>query len=191
MASRTAISFASGINDVTDLYEKNYNATHTTTYVKIHMLLPVGLSFAADYHWQSGLRADIGVGPFFMLKSDDSNNNRTRGYARVDLSHYEMPVNATVGYSFLSNGDVSPYVRVGAVNHFVSGSYYRSSSPGLFAAAGIEFSRRHSVRYVLEVASDKSKVEFDNFTCTTTDCPTTVKLNTYDVLVSFAAKFKL
>jgi len=182
------ISYASGIPDVTDLYEKNYNATHTTTYVKIRMLLPIGVAFAADYQWKSGLRADLGVGPFFMMRSDNSNNSSREN---VDLTHYEMPVSATVGYSFIANGDVSPYLRAGFAYHFVSGEYYRSASPGPFAAAGIEFSRKHSARYIIEVASDQSKVEFDNFACNGTGCPSTVKLNTYDVVASFAAKFKL
>lgn len=186
------ISYASGVNDVADLYENNYNATHTYSYVKVHMQIPVGLAFAADYQWNSGLRADVGLGPFFTIKQDDRSDRDNRYYDdSTDLHYYEVPVNATVGYSFIPHGSVSPYIRAGVAYHFVSGDYYRSSTPGLFAAVGLEFSRTNTARYVLEIAADQSQVEFDNLACTDPVCANTVKLHTYDVVASFAAKFKL
>jgi hypothetical protein len=183
------LSYVSGISDVTDLYEKNYNATNTYTYVKIHLLIPVGIQFAANYQWKTGLRADFGVGPAFYMSSSDSSNN-SNNYAHVDLHHYEVPVSATIGYSFAPHADVSPYLRAGFAYHIAGGTYYEGSTPGLFAAAGIEFSRTHAVRYVLEAALDKSKVEFDNFNCPSSGyCAARVDLNTYNALVSFGAKF--
>lgn len=180
------LSYVSGISDVTDLYEKNYNATNTYSYVKIHLLIPVGIQFAANYQWKTGLRADFGVGPAFYMNSNSSSNN----YAHVDLHHYEVPISATIGYTFAPHADISPYVRGGFSYHIAGGTYYEGSTPGVFAAAGIEFSRTHAVRYVLEAALDKSKVEFDNFNCPSSGyCASRVDLNTYNALVSFGAKF--
>jgi hypothetical protein len=173
-------SYVSGIEDVTDLYE--YNMEFDGYYeVDVDMVLPVGVAFAADHHWRSGVRLDIGLGPAFFIAGD--------------ADHFELPVSTTVGFSFMPNSSVSPYLRAGVVHHFVSGDYYNSADPGLFAAAGIDFARTSSVKFTFEVATDQSEVEFDTVTCTTPSqffpsCrPDTVALNTYDLLVSLFIKF--
>lgn len=171
-------SYVTGIEDVTDLYEYNMEFEGYDE-VDVDMLLPVGITFAADYHWRSGVRLDIGLGPAFFIAGD--------------ADHFELPVSGTVGYSFMPNSSVSPYVRVGGVHHFVSGDYYVSADPGLFAAAGLDFARTNAVKFTLEVATDQSEVEFDTVRCTSQfigSCrPAVVMLNTYDVLVSLFIKF--
>jgi hypothetical protein len=170
-------SYVSGIGDVTDLYERNmefegYDAD-------VDMLLPVGVAFAADYHWSSGVRLDVGLGPMFFIAGD--------------VDHFEAPISATVGYTFMPNSEVSPYVRAGLVHHFVSGDYYASTDPGVLAAGGIDFNRASMVKFTFEVALDQSEVEFDTYRCTNqffSSCRyTTVKLNTYDVVASLYVKF--
>lgn len=172
------VSVVTGLNDVMDLYENNYNNTHTLYKADTKWLLPFGLAVQGTYQWESGLRLDLGAGPFFMVSSDDDN---------VDLDHYELPVSATVGYTFLPKATVSPYVRVGLAHHFASGEYVEGSSPGLLAAAGIEFARQSFVSFGLEVAMDDSTVEFERYS--SLGLRDTVELNTYDVLVSFYVKF--
>jgi hypothetical protein len=172
-------SYVSGIGDVTDLYEYNMELEGYYDEVDVDMLLPVGIAFAADYHWSSGVRLDFGIGPFFLIAGD--------------ADHFEMPISGTVGYSFLPNSTVSPYVRAGFVHHFVDGDYYASADPGLLAAAGIDFARSNTAKFTFEVAMDQSEVEFDTYRCTSQfsfSCrDTTIKLNTYDVLASLYVKF--
>jgi hypothetical protein len=172
-------SYVSGIGDVTDLYEYNMELEGYYDEVDVDMLLPVGIAFAADYHWSSGVRLDFGIGPFFLIAGD--------------ADHFEMPISGTLGYSFLPNSSVSPYVRAGFVHHFVDGDYYASADPGLLAAAGIDFARSNTVKFTFEVAMDQSEVEFDTYRCTSSfsfSCrDTTIKLNTYDVLASLYVKF--
>jgi hypothetical protein len=172
-------SYVSGIEDVTDLYEYNMELGGYYDEVDVDMLLPVGIAFAADYHWSSGVRLDLGLGPFFLIAGD--------------ADHFEMPISGTVGYSFLPDSGVSPYLRAGFVHHFVDGDYYASADPGLFAAAGVDFGRLNTVKFTFEVAMDQSEVEFDTVRCTNqflSSCrDATTKLNTYDVIASLYVKF--
>ena len=98
------------------------------------------------YDWASGIRGDVTLGPVFFIGGD--------------VDHFEMPLAVTVGYNFWRTADISPYVRAGVVYHFASGDFYSSSTPGVLAAAGLDFER-----FSLEVAVDTSEVEFDAFAC--------------------------
>lgn len=171
-------SYASGVRDVVALYEDNFNAVNTYAWVESKLLLPVGIAFAADYHWDSGVRVDLGFGPLFFVTGDAGN-------------HTEIPVGLTVGYTFFPKANTSPYVRAGMVHHFVSGDYYQSTSPGLLAAAGIEFARNRGAKVVLEAMLDDSAVEFDSYTRTTAGVlrRSTKKLNTYDTVINLVVKF--
>jgi len=173
------IAIVTGASDVTDLYEDNFNNTNTFYQAEVEWLLPIGLAVQGTYQWDSGVRLDLGAGPFFWLTSEDD----------IDLDHTEFPVSATIGYTFMPGSSVSPYVRAGFAHHFASGDYVEGSTPGLLAAAGIEFSRQSFVSYALEVAFDKSEVEFERFRRSPTLVRDTVELNTYDVLISFFVKF--
>lgn len=176
---------ATGMNDIADLYEDNYNNSNTYYQADVDMLLPIGLSVQGTYHWDSGVRLDMGLGPFFMITSDPYDDDDVD----VDLDHTELPANVTVGYTFIPGGSVSPYVRAGLAYHFVSGDYVEGSTPGLLAAVGIEFARQSVASYSLEVAVDKSEVEFERFRRTPMLVRDTVELNTYDVVISFLVKF--
>lgn len=179
-----AISGVTGIDDVSDIYEQNYNNTHTTTQVDVKFLIPVGLSVQGTYTADSGLRADLGLGPFFWLRDTGD------GDVDTGLEHFEVPISATIGYTFIPKGKVSPYVRAGVVYHFADGDYVESSSPGLLGAVGIEFMRQSTVSVSLEVAVDKSQVELERFRRVGSVVRrTTEKLHTYDTTIGLIIKF--
>lgn len=176
---------ATGLNDIADLYEDNFNSTNTFYQADVDMLLPIGISVQGTYQWDSGVRLDMGLGPFFMITSDPYDDDD----ADVDLDHTEVLSSVTVGYTFIPSGNVSPYVRAGLAYHFVSGDYVEGSTPGLLAAAGIEFSRQSFASFAFEVAVDKSEVEFERYRRMPTLVRDTVELNTFDVVISFLVKF--
>jgi hypothetical protein len=164
------ISYVSGISDVADHYEENLQRAGKD--VEVDVRVPVGLQAMATYLWQSDVRADIGLGPMFFISGD--------------VKHFELPISATVGYSFMAGSSVVPYVRGGLVYHVVDGDQYSSTSPGLLAAVGVEFTH-----FAFELATDQSEVEFDSLACPATGpCELSKrKLNTYDFIVSAFYRF--
>lgn len=165
-------AYATGIDDVADHYESNLRLAGFDADIDVQF--PVGFGVAATYLWQADIRADIGLGPMF--------------YITGDVHHFELPITATLGYTFLSNENFSPYVRAGVVYHYVDGDQYSGTSPGLFAALGVELYSRFAV----EIATDRSEVEFDALTCTAvaTGCRLgKAELNTYDVIASVFYRF--
>lgn len=169
---RLGLAYASDVRHVADLYEQNLRDEGFDA--DVDLKLPLGVAAGVMYDWESGVRGDIALGPAFFIGGD--------------VDHFEMPLAVTVGYNFMRTADISPYVRAGVVHHFASGDYYRSSSPGLLAAAGLDFDR-----FSIEVSVDTSEVEFDAFNCNasgTVCTPTTVEFSTYDVLASFHWKFR-
>jgi hypothetical protein len=169
---RLGLSYASGVNDVPDLYEDNLRLAGREA--EVDLQFPVGLAASFLYDWTAEWRTDVGVGPVFAIGGD--------------VKHLEVPLSATIGYNFLPYSQYSPYVRGGFIHHFASGDQYDSSTPGLFLAVGVDFTH-----FALELATDQSEVEFDRLFCDTAgDCDLgTTKLNTYDVLFSFYWRFRL
>lgn len=170
---RLGVAYASGLGDVTDLYEENLRLAGFD--VNVDLKFPIGVAAGMTYDWFSGVRADVGLGPVFLIGGD--------------VEHFEIPLSVTVGYNFLRRSHVSPYVRAGMVHHFVSGDLYSSSKPGVLAAVGVDFTR-----FSFEVSVDQSEVEFDSLSCsngTGSTCRlTTTELNTYDVLAGFFWRFR-
>lgn len=169
------IAYVSSINDVVDIYKRNLAAEGKS--VDVTKALPIGFSFDLHYQWDAGLRVGIGLGPYFRLSGD--------------TKHFEMPINGTVGYTFLPESDASPYVKGGLVQHFASGDYYSSSDPGVLAAGGLELARRSSLNFTIELSVDQSKIELDTVCaqgavgCT----PGKQKLRSYETVLSFFVKF--
>jgi hypothetical protein len=169
------VAYVSNINDVVDIYQSNSRAQGKA--VEVDKALPIGVSFDATYQKSSGLRVGFGVGPFFKLKGD--------------VKHFELPINGTVGYSFLPQEQATPYVKGGLVYHIASGDFYESSTPGLLVAGGVDFARRSKISGALEVAFDASKIELDilcapgQASCTAG----TEKLRSYETVVSFYVRF--
>jgi hypothetical protein len=170
---RLGVSYASGVNDVADLYEDNLRLAGFD--VDVDLRLPVGIAASYIYDWTTNWRTDIGVGPVFAIGGD--------------VRHLEFPLSATMGYNFAPYSRASPYVRGGVIHHFASGDQYSSSTPGLFFAVGVDFTH-----FALEIATDRSEVEFDRLFCTGAGTGCTLgktELNTYDVLASFYWRFRL
>lgn len=163
-------AYATGISDVTDLYERNLR--NEGFEAEVDLEFPIGLSVAFHYEWASGMRGDVGLGPMFFISGD--------------VDHFELPLTATLGYTFMPGENISPYVRGGLSYHFASGDYYESSSPGLLVAAGVEFER-----ITVDLALDNSELEFDRVRCPDTGACTTdtTELNTYEVVLSVMWKF--
>jgi hypothetical protein len=170
---RLGLAYASGVSDVTDLYEDNLRLAGFD--VNVDLQFPLGLAASFVYDWTTEWRTDIGIGPVFAIGGD--------------VKHLEVPLSATIGYNFLPYSQASPYVRGGVIHHFASGDQYSSSTPGLYLAVGLDFTH-----FAFEVATDQSKVEFDRLTCPAAGGGCTLgktELSTYDILASFYWRFRL
>jgi hypothetical protein len=169
---RLGVAYTSDVEHVADLYEDNLRVEGFDA--SVDLKFPLGVAAGVMYDWESGVRGDVTLGPAFFIGGE--------------VDHFEMPLAVTVGYNFMRTADISPYVRAGAIYHFASGDYYSSSTPGLIAAAGLDFER-----FSIEIAVDTSEVEFDTFTCTSAGAACragTVEFSTYDVLASVYWKFR-
>jgi hypothetical protein len=172
MEWRLGLAYASGIEDVADLYEDNLRLDGREADVDVKF--PLGIAASFLYDWTAEWRTDVGVGPVFAIGGD--------------VKHLEVPLSATMGYNFLPYSRYSPYVRAGVIHHFASGDQYDSSTPGLFLAVGVDFTH-----FTLELATDQSKVEFDRLFCDAgSACRLgTTELSTYDIIASFYWRFRL
>ena len=170
---RLGLSYASGVSDVADLYEDNLRLDGREA--DVDLKFPVGVAASFVYDWTTEWRTDVGVGPIFAIGGD--------------VRHLEVPFSATIGYQFLPHSRYSPYVRGGVIHHFASGDQYDSSTPGLFAAVGVDFTH-----FTLEIATDQSKVKFDRLRCPSGGGACTLgttELSTYDIIASFYWRFSL
>ncbi|HKS57872.1 MAG TPA: hypothetical protein VJS12_21420 [Steroidobacteraceae bacterium] len=170
---RLGVSYASGVSDVADLYEDNLRLDGREA--NVDLKFPVGVAASFVYDWTTEWRTDVGVGPIFAIGGD--------------VRHLEIPLSATIGYQFLPYSRYSPYVRGGVIHHFASGDQYDSSTPGLYLAAGVDFTH-----FTLELATDQSKVKFDRLRCPSGGgaCSLgTTELSTYDIIASFYWRFSL
>ena len=170
---RLGLSYASGVSDVADLYEDNLRLDGREA--NVDLKFPVGVAASFVYDWTTEWRTDVGIGPIFAIGGD--------------VRHLEIPLSATIGYQFLPYSRYSPYVRGGVIHHFASGDQYDSSTPGLYLAAGVDFTH-----FTLELATDQSKVKFDRLRCPSGGgaCSLgTTELSTYDIIASFYWRFSL
>ena len=169
------IAFVSNIDHVLDIYKNNVKAQGKT--VDVDKALPVGVSFAADFQSNTGLRVGAGLGPYFRLNGD--------------VKHFELPLSGTAGYNFLPEEQATPYVKGGIVYHIASGDFYDSSTPGFLVAGGLDFARRSKISGTVEVAFDASKITLDVLCAPgQVGCSAgTEKFRSYETVVSFFLKF--
>ena len=169
------IAYVKNINHVIDIYEADTRAQGKT--VDVSKALPIGVSFDADYQMDNGVRIGAGIGPYFRLSGD--------------VKHFELPINGTLGYLFLPEQQVSPYIRGGVVYHIASGDFYENSTPGVLVGGGIDFARRSKLSGTVELTFDASKIELDilcapgQVNCTAG----TEKFRSYETVLSFFLKF--
>jgi len=142
------VSYVTGISDVVDLYEDNFEIEESDDVETF--TIPIGASFVARFQADSGITVNIGVGPAFIIAGD--------------VEHTEIPLSATIGYMFSREGDTSPYIRIGVVDHSVSGDYVESSDSGTLTAIGVEFGRNQGLNWGIELSVDDSSVDFEDFT---------------------------
>ncbi|MEI6971349.1 MAG: hypothetical protein WCL44_07490 [bacterium] len=136
------ISYISGFADVIDYYESKPNME------SLGGSVPIGLALAPYYQFDHGSRIGVDLGPFAMVLGD--------------VSYWDVPVALSYGFSFVPHGSVSPYVRVGVKHHFVGGDDVDKSTPGGFAAFGMEFMRKKFVAVQIEAGYDASEVTFSS-----------------------------
>lgn len=143
------VTYVSGISDLNDIYEENeeedgYSDVEITS-------VPLGIGFFSHYQFDSGIRLGYGLGPLFVMSGD--------------LSHTELPLYATVGFTFFPSSSLSPYVFGGYAMHYVDGDYVVDDHQfsGAVYGVGIEFARNRTVSYLIEIARDTTEVDVETY----------------------------
>jgi len=165
------VSYLSGISDVVDVYERNLRSEPGVVEVDTARF-PFGVGFLGHYQADNGLRVDLGAGPVFAMLGVESDT--------ISSHHLELPLYATLGYTFSPDAERSAYVRAGVAYHLVDGDYEHGSDPGLYAAVGVELGRSDGSPWGFELGFDDSTVRFVD--------PAVAgrrKLHTYDTMLSF------
>jgi hypothetical protein len=144
------LTYVIGNSDVVDLYEKNLRASGYGV-ADNNWDFPVGISFNPYYEFGSGFRIGTGFGPMSIIMTTGADES---------FYFFNLPLNANIGFTFLPNSSVAPYIRGGVMYNLASGDYVDGTSPGLFGAVGIEFMRNRKVALGVEVAYDTSEIEF-------------------------------
>jgi hypothetical protein len=144
-----AISYVSGFRDVGDRFEDNLRAGGNS--VSDVSYWPVGLSASPYYQYDNGFGIGGSIGPLQIISADP--------YFYIDV-----PVGIDGRYTFNLAEATSPYVRLGVREHIASGDFVVGKTPGLFAAAGVEFLKKkeNRVHFGLELAYDGGIVKFEN-----------------------------
>ncbi len=142
-----ALTYASGFKDVTDAAVGNFSGADKLN-------IPCGLSFSPYLEFASGVGVGLDVGPFMLVYV-----NVTRGSHEDDAMGFLAPLGVYVRYDFIKEGAVSPYVRAGVRQCFVTGDIFDKGSAGVYGNVGIELSYNRSVKYGLEAGIDTSKVD--------------------------------
>ncbi len=154
---RIHLSYVNGIYDLVDQYEDNIEAEEGEyfDYVDVDTFVwPVGISGSGYYQWDNGLTLGAGLGPFMYIIAES--------WADDDYVHWQLPVNATVGYVLAPNEPVSVYVRAGPSYHIADGDYCDGSNVGIFGAVGVEFLKRDRIMFGVEAAYDTAEVDIEN-----------------------------
>lgn len=140
---------ASGLDDITDLYEDNLNSRDLyNTYESIDGI-PIGVSFQAFYEQPSGLAFGVNIGPYMYISGD----------ARFR----DLPVDLGIKYLFSPESRSSAYIRLAARTHTASGSYVIENNSGGLAAIGMEFIRKRNFGLAVELGADSSSVTFEDW----------------------------
>jgi hypothetical protein len=140
-----AVTFVSGFSKLTDQIKDNLEYDY---YGEVEEVggLPVAPSFHPYYEYDNGLGIGGGVGPVMMIMGD---------LAFV----YDIPVNASVRYSFTPRSKSTAYIRAGGGYHLAGGDYIEGGGVGFFGAVGMEFMRDRAVGLGVEVGYDNGFVE--------------------------------
>ena len=124
------LTYPSGLEDVVDIYDDNLEAEG---YSVDWDRYPIGISFHPYVQFDSGFGIGGSVGPIMLILSDE------------DADFFAVPVGLDARYTFIPGASISPYIRVGGRTHLASGDYVEGTTPGFFAAIGLEFLRNRRV----------------------------------------------
>ena len=133
------LSYVTGVHDVGDFYDDEEFLDVTTW--------PVGLAYRLTVNLDVGVRFDFGVGPVVLMFGD--------------ADYWDVPLQATVGYSLFPHHTFRPYIRGGASYHFMDGDLVDSKAgAGLLGAVGVEIGKRGRVSFFGEVSLDTAEATF-------------------------------
>lgn len=166
---RVNISYLSGVQDLFDQFKDNIR---TDVFDNTGVLLdedefdtlggwPVGISLSPYYQWDNGLMLGAQVGPGMFLYGRVETFGFAADYDQT-YTHWQVPLNVTIGYNFFADGPVSPYIRVGPSYHLAGGDFYEKSKLGVIVAGGVELLKTSHFVMGLEAAYDTAAVEIDN-----------------------------
>ena len=68
MEWRLGVAYASGVQDVADLYQDNLRLDGRDA--NVDLKLPLGIAASFLYDWTTEWRTDVGVGPVFAIGGD-------------------------------------------------------------------------------------------------------------------------
>lgn len=150
------LTYAQGAYDVMDQVEESL--VNEGFIVDDTFVFPVGLTLNPYYEWDSGIGVGLSVGPTIFMASERRTWGGGWNNSDVDLS-YIIPVGGFVRYTFLRDGNISPYVRAGVKYPIAGGDYMENGQAGFSGGVGVDFFRTKKVQMVLEVGYDMSKVD--------------------------------
>ena len=143
------LTYISGMQDMVD-YAKDKMNGDTDLYI------PIGLSFAPYYEFAHGSRIGFDLGPGTIITFENQYGSDS------DTLYWGVPIALSYGFTFIPQASVSPYARIGFKYYIAGGDWLDKSSPGLFAAAGVEFLRKKAIAVGFEVGYDNAEVEFED-----------------------------
>jgi len=147
-----AISYSTGFVDVKDAALDYYRAQGWA--VDEDVFVPVSVMFMPYVEFDSGIGVGASVGPPMFVAVEETVGTDES----TDLS-YIVPIGAHVRYTFLRDGNISPYARLGISYPIAGGNMIDGSTPGVLAGVGAEFLRTKKVGFGIEAAYDSSEVK--------------------------------
>jgi hypothetical protein len=127
-------------------------------------VLPACLVFHPYAEFDFGLGIGLDIGPmtlhWIVEEYDDGYDVFADRESESGLG-IVLPIGASVRYTFLRAGNVSPYARLGVQYPLVNGGHLEQGMPGALGAVGVEFFRKKRVSLGVEVAYDSSEIEVE------------------------------
>lgn len=143
-------SYVSGAKDIWDWHEDNLNLD------EFDHGAPIGISYRYASLFDSGIRLDAGIGPFVLVTGD--------------VEYTDVPIQMSLGYSFLESSDIRLYARLGATIHINDGDFLKDENAvGAIGAIGLEIGHSLSASFFVEASYDSAEATFtdialdDNF----------------------------
>lgn len=147
------LTYVNNFKDVFDIYENNLEAQGVL--VVDSLFLPVGLSVHPYVQFDNGLGVGSSLGPIAFISATSNSD--------VDANFFDLPLGLDLRYTPLAKETISPYIRGGVRYHIANGDFVEESTPGFFGAIGIEFARKRTIGFGMEIAYDSSEIELEKF----------------------------